>query len=267
MLAKQRQSLILAQVREHGGVRVSDLVDLLDVSDMTVRRDLATLARRGVLSKVYGGAIVADDDGSADEPGFEAKSVREPAEKLAIAVAAARLVQPGSAVALSAGTTTWTLARQLVDVANLTVVTNSPHVAEVFHSSPRADRTVVLTGGLRTPSDALVGPLAVSALHTLHVDLTVLGVHGMDAGAGLTTPNLMEAETNRAMVRSGRRLVVVADHTKWATVGLAGIAALEEANVLVSDWGLPVAVQEHLTERVGQLIVADPADQHSGAAS
>ena len=87
-------------------------------------------------------------------------------------------------------------------------------VADVVLSSGRSDQTVVLTGGIRTPSDALVGPVAVEALRSLHLDLVFLGVHGVDERSGFTTPNLMESETNRALVEAGRRLVVVADHTQ-----------------------------------------------------
>ena len=110
----------------------------------------------------------------------------------------------------------------------LTVVTNSIPVADVFYRAGRPDQTVVLTGGTRTPSDALVGPVAVAAIRTLHLDLLFLGVHGMSERAGFTTPNLMEAETNRALVAAAARLVVLADHTKWGTVGISSIAALSE---------------------------------------
>ena len=97
---------------------------------------------------------------------------------------------------------------------------------------------MILTGGVRTPSNALVGPIALGALRTLHVDLLFLGVHGMDERAGLTTPNLVEAETDRAMVAAARRLVVVADHSKWGVVGLSTIADLGQVDVLVTDDGI-----------------------------
>ena len=109
MLAQQRQQAILERVRSSGGVRVADLVRELSVSDMTIRRDLEVLAERGLVEKVHGGATVAGP-GSTEEPGFAAKSVRQQLEKEAIAQQAAQLVRPGTAIALSAGTTTWTLA-------------------------------------------------------------------------------------------------------------------------------------------------------------
>ncbi|MEV6526981.1 DeoR/GlpR family DNA-binding transcription regulator [Longispora sp. NPDC051575] len=254
MLAPQRQAAILDLVRRHGGVRVSELVREFGVSDMTIRRDLETLAERGLLAKVHGGATIIGP-GSTDEPGFAAKSVRQQAEKAAIVARAAELVRPGSAIALSAGTTTAALAERLVDVPGLTVVTNSVPVADALYRSGRTDQTVVLTGGIRTPSDALAGPFADSAIRSLNVDLLFLGVHGMSPRSGLTTPNLMEAETNRLLVNSARRLIVIADHTKWEMVGIATIAPLADADVVITDSGLSAEAQTQLAEEVGELIV------------
>ncbi|GIJ37906.1 DeoR/GlpR family DNA-binding transcription regulator [Micromonospora andamanensis] len=252
MLAQQRHAAILDRVRVTGGVRVGELAAEFGVSDMTIRRDLDLLHERGLLAKVHGGATVA---GATDEPGFQAKSVRQQAEKAAIAARAAQLVRPGAAIALSAGTTTAELARHLVDVPALTVVTNSLPVADILHERGRADQTVVLTGGVRTPSDALVGPLTVGAVRALHLDQLFLGVHGITERTGFTTPNLTEAETNRALVAAADRLVVLADHTKWGTVGISAIADLNSADVLVTDDRLPPEARRLLTDRVGELIV------------
>ena len=247
MLAAQRRQRILDEVRRVGGVRVSELTALLGVSDMTVRRDLERLGQEGLLQKVHGGATVLPPR-SVDEPGFEAKSVRELAEKHAVAEAAARLVEPGQAVALGAGTTTWVLAHHLLDVPGLTVATNSIKIADVL----RERHTVVLIGGVRTPSDALVGPVANLVLRSLHFDVAFLGCHGM-AGVGLTTPNLAEAETNRAFVRAAQQLVVVADSTKWGTIGVMTFAELTDVDVLVTDDGIDADARTVLTRRVGNL--------------
>lgn len=259
VLAKQRQSLILEEVRRRGGVRVSELTDLLAVSDMTVRRDLELLAGQGLIDKVHGGATAVGESGSAEEPGFEAKAVRELPEKDRIARAAATLVAPHAAIGLTAGTTTWALAQHLVEVAHLTVVTNSIRVAQVFYGRPAPGQTVVLTGGVRTPSDALVGPVAVSTIRSLHLDVVFMGVHGIDAVRGFTTPNLLEAETDRALLQAARRAVVVADHTKWGLVGLSAIAALDEADVLVTDDGITDEAREVLADHVGELVVVPGA--------
>ena len=205
MLARQRQERILEALRASGGVRVSDLTEQLNVSYMTIRRDLDALAERGLVEKVHGGATIAGRSRSADEPGFEAKSRARARRRRRRSPRRPReLVQPGTAIGVTAGTTTWTLARYLRDIPNLTVVTNSIPVARVMRHDGRTDLSVVLTGGLRTPSDALVGPVADAAVRAMHVDLLFMGVHGMDERGGFTTPNLLEAETNRALVRSAR---------------------------------------------------------------
>jgi DeoR/GlpR family transcriptional regulator of sugar metabolism len=258
MLAAQRQALIVEEVQRRGAVRVSDLTRQFGVSDMTIRRDLDLLVHQGLVEKVHGGATTPRGS-STEEPGFEAKWLRQQPEKEAIARAAARLVAPGTAVGLSAGTTTWTLAHELRDIPGLTVVTNSIQVAEVLYRGA-ADQTVVLTGGVRTPSDALVGPVAVSALGQLHLDMVFMGVHGMDVRSGFTTPNLLEADADRAFVQAARRLAVVADHTKWGVLGISTIAALEDADVVVTDEGMPDDALLLLRERVGELVLA-PLDR------
>ena len=264
-LAAQRQSVILERIDRDGAVRVSDLVRMLSVSDMTVRRDLEAMAGRGLVTKVHGGAT-AVQSGATEEPGFEVNLGRMRREKRRIARTAAQLVQPNSAVALSAGTTTWALAAELAEVPGLTIVTNSMQVADVLHANKRPDQTVVLTGGVRTPSDALVGPVAVSAIRSLHLDVVFMGVHGIDPSAGITTPNLLEGETNKALRDAGRRLVVLADHTKWGVVGLCQIAALADIDTWVVD-ETPDAIAAELGERAPDLTVlladdagADEAD-------
>ena len=255
MLAVQRHKVIIEELRRHGAVRVSDLTELLAVSEMTVRRDLDSLAADGLLEKVHGGAT-APSRQSAEEPGFEAKSHRQLREKEAIAQAAAALVEPGQAIALTAGTTTWRLAHHLQNVADLTVLTNSLQVASVLYRDNRPDLTVVLTGGVRTPSDALVGPVALATVRSLHVDALFMGVHGMSADAGFTTPNLLEAETNQALLACAARVVVVADHTKWGVRGLSRIAGLDDVHVFVSDSGLGADARATIGEHAERVVIA-----------
>lgn len=256
VLARRRRQLIAAHVQRHGSVRVKDLTSELGVSDMTIRRDLDALTREGLVTKVHGGATAAGDlPATTLEPGFLAKSSEQTAEKEAIADAAAALVRPGTAIGLTAGTTTWHLATRLGDIADLIVVTNSIRIGETLLARDRSDLTVMMIGGIRTPSDALVGPLAVQALRTLHLDQVFLGVHGMSERAGYTTPNLLEADTNQAFVAASQRLVVVADHSKWDTVGLASIAPLGAADTVVTDDRLGPAAVNALRSHVDDVVV------------
>lgn len=257
MLARQRQALILDELRRTGGVRVSELTDLLGVSDMTIRRDLEQLATDGVLQKVHGGAVLSGN--VTEEPGFEAKRTLEQPAKRAIAARAAALVKPGTAIALSAGTTTWAMTQHLAAVRGLTVVTNSTTVADTIASlGDSTQQTVILTGGVRTPSAALVGPVADLTIRSLHVDQLFLGAHGFDARAGLTTPNLAEAETNRALISSAREVIVLADSTKWGMVGLADFGPLSSADIVITDDGLPADARAALEDAVDEVIVVSP---------
>ena len=260
MLARHRQSLILQAVRSDGSARVSDLTQRLGVSDMTIRRDLEVLASDGLVEKVHGGAVLPGTAPASHDPGFEAKLVLERPEKTAIARAAADMVRPGTAIALAAGTTTFALAQCLLDVPGLTIVTNSLRVTNAFSGTRGLDGTadsVVLTGGVRTPSDALVGPVADLTIRSLHFDLVFLGCYGFDAEAGLTTPNLAEAETNRSFMRVARRVVVLADHTKWGLVSLSSFARLNEVDVLITDDMLPADARAQTADQVGEVVYAE----------
>jgi DeoR/GlpR family transcriptional regulator of sugar metabolism len=261
VLARQRHAYILERLRADGAVRVADLVHDLGVSDMTVRRDLEVLHEQRLLEKVHGGATSVAPS-ALFEPGFRAKAQLQQDAKESIAEVAAGLVSPGQAIAISAGTTTYSVARRLVDVPSQTVVTNSVPVADVLYHGGRSDQTVILTGGVRTPSDALAGPFAVAALRTVNVDLVILGVHGMDPRAGFTTPNLLEADTDRALVEAGRRLIVVADHTKWGVIGVSTIAGLAQADVVVSDKDLPEDARATLQGTARELIIAGEPRRH-----
>jgi DeoR/GlpR family transcriptional regulator of sugar metabolism len=248
MLAAQRQHLILQELEAAGTVRVAALAELLDVSEMTVRRDIDALDAGGLLLRVHGGAARTDSF-SALEPAFASKSTRELAAKSAIAAEALRLIEPGMTMLISGGTTTFELARILPANMGLTVATNSLMVANSLAAAAEdgSDIRTLILGGERTPSEALVGPLAAQAVRTLEADLCFMGVHGMDPQAGITSPNLLEAELNAAMISASGKLVVLADATKYGLVGLAGIAPLSAIHTLITDVRITEAAGDALT--------------------
>ncbi|GMA32176.1 DeoR/GlpR family DNA-binding transcription regulator [Litorihabitans aurantiacus] len=258
LLADQRRAVIRDAVARAGAVRMADLVARLGVSEMTIRRDIAALAELGVLSRVHGGAVART--GSATEPAFTEKATRAGAQKTAIARAVADLVPAGTSLGLTAGTTTAAVATALTrlpHVATLSVLTNSPPAADILFAQPHAP-TLVVTGGEPTPSAALVGPVAASVCSTFHLDTLVLGVSGMDAAAGLTSPTLAEADTLAAFLRASSRVVVAADSSKWGTTALRTIAGWDAVDVLVTDDGLPADALEHLRDVVDVRLATTP---------
>jgi len=176
-------------------------------------------------------------------------------EKSAIAAAAAARIAPGSAIGVTAGTTTYQLVQHLLGIADLTVVTNSIAIASTLHTAGSQNLQVVITGGSPTPSNAIVGPLADRTLADLHLDQLFMGVHGMTEESGFTTPNLAEAQTNQAFIRSAREIVVIVDSTKWGVTGLGTIAPLASADVLVTDDALTGAAQRVMDREIGVLEV------------
>lgn len=242
--------MILAAIGELGAVRVMDLAAELGVSEMTIRRDLDRLEEAGELTKVHGGAVRSG--GSAErglEPVSAQKAVRDTAEKRAIAAVARDLVEDGMTVAVGAGTTTLELAR-LLRGRRISVVTNSISIFHVL-TDPEGDRftgepAVQLTGGQRTPSDALVGPVANAMLERVRCDLALLGTHGIDPAAGFTTPNIGEAETNRRLIGSARSTVLLADHTKFGEIGAHLFAPFADVDGLIMDDGVGDAARSAL---------------------
>ena len=257
VLAQERRDAILRALLPSGAATVAALADGLGVSEMTIRRDLGVLAAQQLVEKVHGGAVLTRR-GTA-EPHFATKRRSNAAAKVAIAEAAVAMVQDGMTVALSAGTTTWQVARRLRGggIGDLTFVTNSLNVAGALEAN--GWRSIVVSGGsFRTPSDALVGPFANQVLRQLNADLLMMGVHSIDARAGLTTPNIAEAETNRIMVAGARRVVVVADSSKLGQVSLATFAGCDEVDELITDTGADQATLDALGATGMRLQLVEP---------
>ncbi|MHA3024218.1 DeoR/GlpR family DNA-binding transcription regulator [Mycobacterium sp. BMJ-28] len=255
MLAAERHRAILASLESGGAVRVCDLAAELSVSEMTVRRDLDVLHAQDLLRKVHGGAVTRRHRG--EEPRSSEKARHRRVEKMSIGAAAAALVSDGMTIAIGAGTTTTELARALRGRRSITVITNSMAVFDVLTDDDSDGApTTYLSGGVRTPSDALVGPIADTALAAFRVDATFLGVHGFDIHGGLTSPNVAEAQTNRTLIQIAARLVVLADHTKYSEVGTNVFAQLDQVHTLVVDDGLDAEARRTLEGRVGELMVA-----------
>lgn len=264
LLARQRQERILAWVEDHGAVRVAEIVSSLGVSEMTARRDITELVDRGLVDRVHGGAVALEP--AAVEPSFESKSIQYVSEKARIAEVAVPRIRPGEAVALTAGTTTLAVARALTTLphfATLTIVTNSLPAAQVLYEATLQARaegkttpTVMLSGGERTPSDALVGMLAIETFQQLRLDWVFAGAHGYDLEVGLMTPNMSEAATNTAMIEASRTVVAVLDHTKWGVAGLRSFCHPSRIGVIVTDQEPDRATRESLVNHGINLEVA-----------
>lgn len=248
--ARVRQERMLAAVESSEFVRVAELSERFQISEVTVRADLDALAERGRLLRVRGGAVPAPRQ--RPELPFEQAATSHAAEKQAIGRTAAALVDDGETVLLDVGTTTTAIAQALVARTNLSkvvVVTNGLNIALMLEAAiPRF--TVVVTGGtLRPLQHSLVDPLGGVLLEHVHPGLLFLGCNGIDAGAGVTNVNLPEAQVKRRMLAAARRRVVVADGSKVGQVAFARLCDIDEVDLLLTDAAADEAAVAALRER------------------
>jgi DeoR family transcriptional regulator of aga operon len=240
MRQSDRFNHIIKQLSVQGSVAVGDLVDDMDVSAATIRRDLALLEQQRLLARTHGGAVA---HGVLYELPLRYRSADRRDQKTRIARAAAARVPDGAAIGMTGGTTTTEVARVLSERRRLTVVTNSLSIASEL--AVRPNLKLVVTGGVARPeSYELVGPLAESALASLNLDLVLVGVDGISVDEGFTTHHEVEAHTNYALIERARRVVVVADSSKLGQVAFARLCRVDQVHELISDTGAAPAEAE-----------------------
>jgi DeoR family transcriptional regulator of aga operon len=239
-----RLSAILERLSSGGGVDVNGLAKELSASPATIRRDLATLERQRLLERTHGGAVA---HAVSYELPLRYKGVRFAEEKRRIAAAAADTVTEGMAVGLTGGTTATEVARALANRPRLTIVTNALNIASELGVRPNLK--LIVTGGLaRSQTYELSGPIAEASLAGLTLDVAFIGVDGIDARAGCTTHEEVEAHTNQVMIRHTKRAVLVADSSKIGKVTFARICPTADVDELITDRGADPASVRALTE-------------------
>jgi DeoR/GlpR family transcriptional regulator of sugar metabolism len=230
--SEERQQNIVSLLSSQGRISVTDIVEQFRVSEATARRDLESLADQGKLQRVHGGAIPVKE--ALPELPILQREKEQMAEKQRIGQAAAALVRDGETVFLGSGTTVLEVARGLRSRQNLTVITNSLPVMNTLAELPGI--TLVSLGGmLRSTELSFIGHITEQALAEVRADKVIIGVHAISLESGLTNDYLPETMTDRAILKSGRQLILVADHTKVNTVATAFLAPLTFVHTFVTD--------------------------------
>jgi DeoR/GlpR family transcriptional regulator of sugar metabolism len=253
LLPADRLQVIADLVREQGSVRGRDLVRVLGVTDETIRRDLARLARQGLVRRAHGGAVALRP---GDETDTAFRLHEHAAEKLAIARKAAELVRDGSSIILDSGTTTLGLARALRGRQDLVVVTTAVTNAIELVGNPRT--TVIMTGGVIRPTTfGASGQLAAATLRGLHVDQTFLAIHSVSAAGGLMYPLLEEVDAKRAMIEAASEVILLADHSKFGRQALVRVAPITAVQRIITTPGVDPAEAAAIRDLGIELIVAE----------
>ncbi|TDC06386.1 DeoR/GlpR transcriptional regulator [Nonomuraea longispora] len=230
--APHRREAILRRIELDGYVAAADLVTELGVSPNTVRRDLRRLAGDGLVRAVRGGAAAADVGATP----FTDRSVQASAAKRAVAAAAVRHVEPGTAIALDSGTTTLEIAKLLPSAADLTVITHSLPAIAVL--APRPDVTLIGVGGqYGRDTRSFGGPETLASLEHMSVRTLFLAATALD-GSGVYGATPYEAETKRRLIAIARRTIVVGDARKFVLSAPIRVCGWDAADLLVTD-GVP----------------------------
>ena len=245
MLSEERHQIILNILENRGSVQVTDLVSQFDVSEMTIRRDLDVLERKGLLRRVHGGAV--SDWGRSYEPPFLSRSTTHQEEKARIGKMAAELVRSGDSMTLDVGTTTLEVARNLADKQNLTIITPCFQIASLLCENPSI--RLILTGGILRHSElSMVGHLAERVFDEFYVDKLFLAAAGVDFDSGLTEYNLEDTLVKQAMIRTAKQVILVTDSSKFNRVAFTAIAPIDVIDTVVTDRSVAPSIVSKLKD-------------------
>jgi DeoR/GlpR family transcriptional regulator of sugar metabolism len=245
MLKSARQSQIRELIDSNGQVTVAELNDLLNVSEATIRRDLEEMAGMGWVRRTHGGAVRAER--ATKEPPVLQRQQEQAAAKQRIGRLAATFVQKDQTLFLGSGTTVHEIARNLHDIPNLTVITNSLNV--INELAERDHISLIVIGGMFRQSElSMVGHIAEQAIREFRADHVFMGIRGLDPQHGLTSDFLPEAMTDRAILEIAPHRVIVADHSKLCRVSTVYLAPVTAVNTLITDNDAPEPIINELRE-------------------
>src|SRR5471032_2521506 len=249
----QRRASILQAITQQGSVQVTELVELMGVSAVTIRSDLSALESQGLAKRSHGGAVL--NRTPPTEHTIRQKDAINHEQKERIGALAARMVEPGDNIIIDSGTTTISLARHLREARNVTVMTNGLNIAWELADAPGVD--LILTGGLlRKQSLSIQGTQAEACLQAYSFDKLFLGVDGFDLQFGVTTHHEAEASLNHKMVERAKRIIVLTDASKFGRVSLHRIVQLDRVHTVITDASISREYREGLLQLGIELLIA-----------
>ena len=230
MLTEERHRLILDALKDKGVVKINDLIDLLNTSESTIRRDLTYLESINALKRVHGGATLLK--GRFDEPSYNEKLVQSTEEKIAIAKYAASLIKEGDCIYLDAGTTTYEMIN-FMDKKDIIVVTNG-----LKHIDALVEKNIncyILGGEVKAKTKAIIGVNALSHMGKFRFDKAFIGINGIHYKYGFTTPDVEEASLKEAAIELSRDPYIFADESKFGEVAFVKVADIEKATIITNS--------------------------------
>jgi DeoR/GlpR family transcriptional regulator of sugar metabolism len=253
IMADERRALIMRIVNAAGRVKVKELAERFNISSVTIRNDLNELQRRGLVFRSHGGAV--NPDTRNYESPFSDRTQSHSDEKCRIGILAATLLQDGETIILDSGTTTEEIAKQIKNRQHIQVITNGVNIANQLLGS-RGVQTIILGGTLQADSPSIVGRGVEDMLSQLSADKLFLGAAGCDPEFGVSSGNLEESIVSKAMLAIARKVIVVADASKFYKRSISRVANFSEIDTVITDAGLPIALQERIRSFGCDLLLA-----------
>lgn len=256
IIPASRHQKIIVYIKQNGSAQIKGLAEYLQVSEATVRRDLDELDTQGLLVRTHGGAILKSDNASSFEHQHNERLTIKRDEKRKIAKVAASFVRDGEAILLDSGTTNFFLAEELANVQNLTVITYDLFIANNMSLHPTS--SLIVTGGLRRQgySNVLWGTAVEDFIRDIRVDKVFLGADAIDMEFGVSNTNVMEASIKKLMIKAGKEVILIADHSKIGKQALARVCQLSDIDKLVIDRNIDERNLSILKEKVKDVYLA-----------
>ena len=253
MKAIERRQFILQMLQTHGSVNIAELAERLEVSSMTIRRDLNSFAEEGLITMAHGGAIL--NKGSLFEFNAFYKQSEKTIEKKMMAQEAIGYINEGDSVFLDSGTTVKEVADLCVTKKNIVILTHSLLVANALSESDSV-RVVMCPGEFRKISMAYMGPLTTEFISKFKIDTLFLGVEGVDLDSGVSVPDILDGATKISLVEQAERIICIADHSKFNKSFLFKICPLEKLDLIITDANLDRETIENFKRHDIPLIVS-----------
>jgi len=237
-----RHVKLLELVNINGRIEVATLSENLEVSQVTVRKDLALLEEKGLLKREHGFAVMISSDDISHRLAFNNEV------KHKIATLAATLVRSGETVMIESGSCCALLAEELANHKHdVTIITNSTFIAAYIRKCPNV-KIILLGGDYQTESQVVVGPVTRKCIEGFYVDKLFVGTDGFTEKSGFTGKNHMRTETVRAMAENANKVIVLTESSKFSKQGVVAQFKISEVNTLVTDNKIPTEVKNLLFE-------------------
>jgi len=249
----ERQNQIMQFLVRNQRISVTEICETFEVSEATARRDLEALAVQGKLQRVHGGAIPVGH--AAPELPLLERCLEQASEKERIGKAAAAMVNNNETILLGSGTTVLEVAKNIRKHKGLTVITNSLPVINTLSGLPEIS-VIVLGGMLRDSELSFIGHITEQALAEVRAEKVFIGTRAISLDQGLTNDYLQETMTDRAILKAGREVIVVADHSKFGRVATALLAPIESVHTIVTDEGTEQDFLDAVQERGLRVVTA-----------